>query len=213
MKNSVFVLALMGAVVATICDANHVFTGALAYPDEGKIGIQAWWVFPGFFVAFLVMGVLYKALADALPEKMSAEKSASPGSLGAMVEALSAFMMVYLASGFGNAYPVLLNLTFLALFVVRLLATYERAFLLVIAIPLAIDGMVVEAILGHFGLVAYAHQDIFYVPFWLGGVYLHGAFALREAARFFLFRDADAETDEREDRPTDARARSAVRRR
>ena len=43
--------ALLGAIVATICDANHVFTGALSYPKPFLFG-QAWFVFPGFVVAF-----------------------------------------------------------------------------------------------------------------------------------------------------------------
>lgn len=192
MKKSLIPLALMGAVAATICDANHAYTGALLYPDAGKVGIQAWWVFPGFFVAFSVMGAGYVALARALRGSMKAEESSSPGSLRAMVEAMTAFMMVYLASGLGNAFPTLLNFTFLGLFVVRLLATYERGWLLFIAVMLAIGGMFVEGALSHFDLVAYAHQDIFYVPWWLGGVYLHGAFALREGVRFWVYREPKA---------------------
>lgn len=52
LKTSRFIsLALIGAVVATLCDANHVYTMTLSYPAPILAG-QAWWVFPGFFLAF-----------------------------------------------------------------------------------------------------------------------------------------------------------------
>lgn len=64
LKTSGFLhLALLGAVVATLCDANHVYTLTPGYPVPFLAG-QAWWVFPGFFLAFLFMGVASAWLAD-----------------------------------------------------------------------------------------------------------------------------------------------------
>lgn len=98
-------LAVLGAIVATLCDASHVFTHTLSYPSPFVAG-QAWWVFPGIFLA-VIMGI---------------------------------------------------------------------------------GGMLAEGLMSHFGQVTYRHVDFFYVPFWLGGLYMHGAFALRESMRFFVYR-------------------------
>ena len=43
--------SVLGAIVATLCDANHVFTETLSYPEPFLFG-QAIFVLPGFFVAF-----------------------------------------------------------------------------------------------------------------------------------------------------------------
>ena len=55
-------LAGFGGIAATLCDANHVATGTLRYPQPALFG-QAWWVLPGFFVAFLGMGAAYLVAA------------------------------------------------------------------------------------------------------------------------------------------------------
>ena len=180
-------LALLAALVATLCDWNHAYTGALVYP-EPAMGIQAWWVFPGFFGAFLSMGLIYQLLARAADGRIALGLSTSPGTLSPFVEARSAFAMVYLASGWGHEHPALMNAVFAAFFVIRWAATYERTWLLLVAIALAIGGVGVEGALSAFGLVAYGHQEIFYCPWWLAGVYLHGAFALREGMRLFYYR-------------------------
>lgn len=180
-------LAVLAAAIATLCDANHVHTGTLAYPDPFLFG-QAWWVFPGFVGAFLTMGACYLLLTARLPAAMPVGKSTSPGDAGAFVEAVMAFVMVYLASGFGNGEPALLATIFYGTFAVRWLATYERGWLLLLAVIMAIGGMFMEGLLSALGGVAYRHVDVFHVPFWLGGLYMHGAFALREGMRFLVFR-------------------------
>lgn len=187
MKAAIASLALLAAIAATICDANHAYTGALHYPEPGRIGIQAWWVFPGFVLAFASMALIYLWFARALSGSMATEKSTSKGSYREMFEAISAFMMVYLASGVGHAFPILLSAIFFGLFFLRWAFTYERTWLLFVAIMLAVGGMGVEGLLSAFDLVAYDHQDIFYVPWWLGGVYMHGAFALREGMRGLVY--------------------------
>lgn len=182
-------LALIAASVATLCDWNHAYTGALSYPDPA-FGIQAWWVFPGFVLAFTFMGATYGMMAKLLKGRLALEQSTSPASVAPFVEALSAFAMVYLASGWGNAHPNLMNFVFLLLFVIRWEFTYEKGWLLIVAVALAIGGIVAEGALGAVGLVAYGHQEIFYCPWWLAGVYLHGAFALREGMRFMVYRQS-----------------------
>lgn len=180
-------LALLGAIVATLCDANHVLTHTLSYPTPFVAG-QAWWVFPGFFVAFTAMGAIYFVLTNALGHRLSLTSSQSAGSAQAMMETLVAFAMVYLASGFGNEHPVLLSLIFYGTFILRWAVSYDRLWLLLLAVIMGIGGMFAEGLMSHFGQVTYRQVDVFYVPFWLGGLYMHGAFALRESMRFFVYR-------------------------
>jgi hypothetical protein len=180
-------VAVLGGVAASLCDANHVATGTLRYPHPALFG-QAWWVLPGFFVAFLGMGAGYLVAASRMPAGASTDQSRAPGSAGALAEAMTSFVLVYLASGFGNESPALLSLVFYGSFALRWAFTYERAWLLVLAVALAIGGMTTEGAMGAVGLVAYRHVDVFHVPLWLGGVYMHGAFALREGMRVFVYR-------------------------
>lgn len=188
LKNSGFVyLALVGALVATVCDANHVYTQTLSYPAPVFAG-QAWWVFPGFFLAFIVMGVTSVWLASLCQPVMSVAASQSTGDVHAMVESFVAFVMVYLLSGFGNESPYLLALIFYGTFLLRLAATYERSWALLLALMLGAGGMVAEGLLSLSGQVAYRHVDVFGVPYWLGALYMHGALALRESLRLFVYR-------------------------
>lgn len=188
LKTSGFVyLALVGALVATVCDANHVYTQTLSYPAPVFAG-QAWWVFPGFFLAFIVMGVTSVWLANLCQPVMSVAASRSAGDVHAMVESFIAFVMVYLLSGFGNESPYLLALIFYGTFLLRLAATYERSWALLLALMLGAGGMVAEGLLSLSGQVAYRHVDVFGVPYWLGALYMHGALALRESLRLFVYR-------------------------
>ena len=58
---------------------------------------------------------------------------------------------------------------------------------------LAVAGILVEGTLHQFGLVSYREPEIYGVPWWLGGVYLHGAFLLREGMRFLVLRPSPSE--------------------
>jgi len=183
----ILLLALWGALVATFCDGVHVHTETLSYPDPLWFG-QAWWVFPLFFVAFALLAVTYQFLVAAPWLKLPREYSASSGELVPFVEALVVFVLVYVLSGFGNHDPFFLGIFFLVAFVLRWLGGPDRSFLLLIAVLLAIAGILVEGTLHQFGLVSYRQPEIYGVPWWLGGVYLHGAFLLREGMRFLVFR-------------------------
>jgi hypothetical protein len=71
---------------------------------------------------------------------------------------------------------------------VRWLFSYDRLWLFILAVLMAVGGMIAEGLLSAAGMVTYHYVDVFYVPFWLGGLYLHGAFALREGMRFFVYK-------------------------
>ena len=186
-KNGFFWLALLGAIIATLCDANHVYTQTLSYPSPFFVG-QAWWVFPGFFLVFAFMGIVYVTLVRVVQNVMLTTVSQAAGNLPAMVETLVTFALVYLISGFGNESPNLLSLIFFGTFFLRLAVTYERGWALLLAILLGIGGMVGEGLISLFGQVSYRHVDVFGVPYWLGGLYMHVALALRESVRYFIYR-------------------------
>lgn len=179
-------LALLGAILATFCDAMHVHTATLTYPDPWLFN-QAVWVLPGFFVAFMSMAVAYLWLIRLLPAGLPHEMSVSPGDVRSVVETMTTFALVYLLSGFGSREPALLAAVFYIAFVIRLAFTYEKSFLLLTALVLAPAGMFAEGALAALGLVHYRLPEIFNVPWWLGALYMHGAFALREAMRFFVY--------------------------
>ena len=63
--SGIFILALLAAIVATFCDAIHVYTQTLSYPNP-LFFHQAWWVFPGFFIAFAFMAFSYIQLTQLL---------------------------------------------------------------------------------------------------------------------------------------------------
>ena len=185
--SGIFTLALLAAIIATLCDANHVFTQTLSYPNPVFFN-QAWWVFPGFFIAFSSMALSYLLLSHLLVERIKVTKSTSKGTYQNLVTDLSYFALAYLLSGFGNFYPTLLCIIFYGVFILRLVFDYERIWLLLVAILLAIGGMFFEGLLAEFDLVKYRYNDIFNVPYWLGGVYMLGAFALRSGMRALVYK-------------------------
>lgn len=182
----VLLLALMGAVLTTFCDGVHVHTQTLSYPNPFLFG-QAVWVFPGFVLTFLVMEMSCLLVVKRLPAGMSIQQSMSKGNVRDMIEAVVIFALVYLLSGFGNFEPVFLSVIFYGTFAVRWMFSYDRLWLLFLAVLMAIGGMFAEGVLAAMGLVTYRHIDVFHVPFWLGGLYVHGAFALREGMRLFFY--------------------------
>jgi hypothetical protein len=182
----IILFALLGACLATVCDGVHVHTHTLAYPDPFLFG-QAWWVFPGFVMMFLFMEYAYSFIVVRLPAVIPAQKSASRGNARDFIEAVTAFALVYLLSGFGNFEPALLSVIFYGTFVLRWLFSYDRLWLIVLAVAMAFGGMFVEGLYAAAGLMTYRYVDVFHVPFWLGGLYVHGAFALREGMRYFVY--------------------------
>jgi hypothetical protein len=177
-------LALLGALVATFGDFMHVQTGTLHYPHPVFMG-QAWWPFFAFTGAFLWMALVYRLLDRRLPASFARVRSTSPGGNRELIESLTYFLFVYLLSGFGSAAPLTLAIVFYATWLLRFAAAKERAFLAVVAAALAVGGTLSEAAMSWGGLVTYVRSDFLGVPAWLPGLYLHGAFALRDGYRRF----------------------------
>lgn len=179
-------LALLGAAVATCCDAIHVHTQTLSYPRPFLFG-QGPFVFPGFVFAFLTMGASYLLLASRLPATVGRDFSVSPGTTRELAESLTTFAFVYLLSGFGNREPLLLSTIFYATAGLRLTLAPDRAFMTVVAVTLAVFGILAEGTMTRVDLVHYREPEIYGVPVWLGALYMHGAFALRDGMRRFVY--------------------------
>lgn len=179
-------LALAGATAATLFDAVHVHTQTLSYPKPFLFG-QAAFVFPGFVGAFLAMAFAYGALVRWLPPSIPRAFSTSPTSGSGFIEALTTFSLAYALSGYGNREPLQLALILYATAALRLALAPDRLFMTLMALILAVAGMLAEGTMSLFGLVRYREPEIYGVPFWLGALYMHGAFALREAMRFFIY--------------------------
>lgn len=178
-------LALLGALVATFCDLMHVQTGTLVYPAPVFMG-QAWWPFVAFTAAFLWMALLYRVLDRFLPAGIARAHATSRGGSQELAESLLLFAFVYLLSGFGNASPVFLAAVFYGSFALRFAFARERVFLGIVSVNLAVGGTLSESLMSALGMVAYTRYDFLLVPAWLPGLYLHGAFALRDGYRRFV---------------------------
>lgn len=167
-------------------DAVHVHTQTLSYPRPFLFG-QAAFVFPGFFGAFATMAFVYATLATRLPPSIPRAFSTSPAGSSELIESLTSFALAYILSGYGNREPLHLALILYATAALRLAVAPDRAFMAIIALLLAVAGTLTEGAMTAFGLVRYREPEIFGVPFWLGALYMHGAFSLREAMRFFIY--------------------------
>ena len=179
-------LALLAALIATLCDQVHVTTATLYYPNPCCFG-QPWWSLPGFFVAFTAMGIIYLQLAKWLPAKIDRSFSTSSGGYRSLTESMLIFALVYILSGFGNESPALLNLLFYGSFLLRLAVTQDKGFIVILSMIIGVGGVLGEGILSALDLVSYTKPVIFHVPVWLAALYFHGAFALRDGMRFFVY--------------------------
>ena len=83
------------------------------------------------------------------------------------------------APGFANHYPILLCGLLYGSYLLRLFITQDRTFMFVFSLLCALGGVFAESCLSQMDLVLFTLPDFCYVPAWLPGLYLHGAFALR----------------------------------
>ena len=72
-------------------------------------------------------------------------------------------------------HPDALAVAYVAVWIVRIALREERAFLYPFGVVLALAGCLVEAAEIELGWFSYADPDVIGVPYWLAGIYLHGA--------------------------------------
>ncbi len=164
-------LALIAAIVATLCDKVHVITGTLYYPNPSIDG-QPWSTLPGFFVVFITMGLVYDQLVKWLPDSIGRSFSTSSGNYKDFTESMLLFAFVYILSGFGNDYPSLLNGLFYTSFILRLIISPDRIFTLILRMILGLGGIFGEGFLSSLDLFTTRNRFSFmFLPGWLVFIY------------------------------------------
>ena len=167
-------LGLLGAA----CDQLHAQSGLLSYPDPW-LWDQAAWVPLNF-------GVLLTALVVAtIPlGRVAGARGTPEPRTGTLAADFAWFVGAYGMSGLvAPDHPGWLALAYVATWVPRLALRPERALLYPYGIALALAGCSVEAVEIELGWFDYAEPDVIGVPFWLAGIYLHGAPLALDVAR------------------------------
>lgn len=161
-------------LLLTLCDRFfHVSFGVLAYSNPTWTG-QAWWVFPGFVGAAASMYLSAKALFLRHCRRPATRE---------LVASVALFVAAYAASGLFLAWPRALLVGYVLAWLLRVALGRDRGATLVFGLVLAVIGCLVEGLLTLTGDVAYSAPEIFHVPWWLAGLYLHGAFVVLQVVR------------------------------
>ncbi len=171
-------------MLCTLLDQVHVHTGTLSYP-HGLIFGQALWVWPLFTLATMATVGGYPVGAHLAHDPGDILVGTDAARTRDLVASLVLFVIVYASSGLCHAYPRILAVAYVLIFIVRALYLGSRA-LWLNAFVLALAGVATESLLVTNGWFAYDVQGIspaVPVPIWLAGVYLHAALVARAALR------------------------------
>lgn len=174
-----------GSVLCTLLDQLHVRFGVLAYRAPALAG-QAFWVPPLFAAATLVSLVGYVVWARQLGHRR--DLSEGPRDQWATREA--AVALVWMAACYGlsgplQGWPRALLAAYLVGYALRCWALRAPG-LLANGVQLALGGTMFESMLSSTGAFHYRHPDLWGVPMWLPGIYLHATPLLRAVLRRWL---------------------------
>jgi hypothetical protein len=174
------ILFVAGGLGGALCDQIHVRSGVLSYPDPVLAG-QSWWVAPQFGLAVPVMLLAARRFAEA------ARRARSGAVRRELVTGGAWFLAAYGASGLWHGHPALLAAGYGVAWLARLAGRPDRVPLAAWSILLALGGTFYEGTLAATGAFHYGRPDLYHVPIWLPGIYLHGApLALAVARRVDL---------------------------
>lgn len=151
----------------SLCDRVHLAYGVLVQEGPRILG-QAFWVLPLFGGGAVGMVVGHRVVRRALGDPLR------PRRLGALATSLVLGGLVYVVTGPLQHAKVGLALGLGAAWAVRA-ATRRTWTTLVASVILGATGPLVEATIARLGGHTYAHPDLFGVPIWLPGIYVHGA--------------------------------------
>lgn len=151
---------VLGGIGGAALDQIHVRMGVLYYATPLWFD-QAWWVVPLFGAATVATITGARMWVDASPTMREHE----------LLDAGSWFVAAYWASGQWQAHPIGLLVAYVIAFLVRTQHRPTWWF----ALALAVCGLVVEATISATGAFSYYHPDLFGLPLWLPGLYLHAA--------------------------------------
>jgi len=171
-------LALCLGLLGAALDQFHVQAELLSYPQSLLLD-QAAWVPLNFAV------LLTTLLAATIPLGRIADARGVPVPGGRRLAAgLAWFVAAYGLSGLiAPEAPAALAAAYVAVWVPRVARRPDRALLYPFGIALALAGCLVEAAEIELGWFSYADPDVIGVPFWLAGIYLHGAPLALDVAR------------------------------
>jgi len=162
-------ILVVGGLCGALCDQIHVQGQVLSYAQPAIAG-QAWWVAPLFGVASLVIYAAASLWAP-LAERQS-PAAVTPGEIAR--QALW-FVAMYALSAGMQQKPIWLCALYAILLVRRLVRRRDVTAQLANAAGLAVGGTAFEMALSSTGAFSYRAPDVFGVPMWLPGLYLHGA--------------------------------------
>lgn len=176
-------LFVVGSVGGAVCDQIHVQAGVLRYAHPSWLD-QAWWVGPQFGLAAIAIVAMARPFAPPTPT----------GPTASVVGPHAAwFIAAYGASGLFHAHPGALATVYALAWVARLLPrpdgrlgrrdAGDRVRAAGFAVLLALVGCAYEGTLSATGAFRYLHPDLYHVPVWLPGLYLHGAPLALDLAR------------------------------
>ena len=176
---------VFGSVLCTLLDQLHVRFGVLTYRDGSMFG-QAPWV-PALFAVATLAGLLgYVTWARKLGYRR--DLTDGPRDRWGTREAAMALAWMALAhalSGPLQHWPRALLVTYVAVFGLRCWSLGAPG-LGASGLQFALGGTMFESMLASTGAFHYRHPDLWGVPLWLPGVYLHATPLLRAVLRRWL---------------------------
>ncbi len=118
------------------------------------------------------------------PPRGRARRPPSPGT-GRLAADFAWFVGAYAPQRHRRARraPEALAVAYVVVWIPRIAMREERAILFPFGVALALAGCVVEAAEIELGWFSYADPEVIGVPFWLAGIYLHGAPLALDVAR------------------------------
>ncbi len=162
-------IVLLGGISGAAMDQIHVRFHVLSYASP-VLGGQSWWVAPNFGLATCVIYVLTSLWAP------QAERARPAAPTDTEIAALALwFVDAYAASAALQDFPATLAALYGVLFGVRLLGRKDAAAQLGLGASLALGGCAAEGLLAATGVFHYERPQLWTVPLWLPGIYVHGA--------------------------------------
>jgi hypothetical protein len=168
-------IAVAGAIVCTVCDHLHVINDVLVYP-RAAFWDEAWWV-P---LLFATASVVIVANARVVRNAMKGDALPAP-SATRIVGGGIAFVTAYAFTAYGATLPNVVALVLLGFWLARALTA--PPWVVVYSILVAIGGSAFEGTWSKLGFFHYVHPDVYGVPRWLPGIYLHVAFLTADLDR------------------------------
>jgi hypothetical protein len=172
-----------GSIGGSLCDQIHVQSGVLVY-QHPWLADQAWWVGPQFGAGLLVVFAGARA-AIRVTDRVAARGAVVDGLLQRRLVGDGLwFLAAYTASGLGHRHPAVLAAALGLTWVLRLAVRSDRWQAGSFSIALTLGGVLYEGTLAGTDAFHYTHPDIYHVPVWLAGIYLHGGPLALTVARY-----------------------------